>query len=185
MKPRPLPCHGFLKECFDYNRSTGDLTWKMRPKGHFASPKEWLRWNGRHAGKPALTSVGGSTYRNGSLCGRSVLAHRVVWKLVTGEEPDTIDHKNGDRLDNSFSNLRSVPLKENHKNKRRLKEDRDLPFGVFKYGNKWKAQIRSDKKDYSLGVYDTVESAIAARKEAEKRFGFHKNHGAGQTKRRT
>ena len=43
--------------------------------------------------------------------------------------------------------------------------------------NKWKAQIKYKYKPYSLGYFDKKSDAIAARKAAEKDFGFHPNHG--------
>jgi hypothetical protein len=35
-----------------------------------------------------------------------VMAHRIVWKMFNGDEPDFIDHINGVRSDNRIENLR-------------------------------------------------------------------------------
>jgi hypothetical protein len=43
----------FLRECFECDSATGTLTWKRRPREHFASAWAWGVWNARFAGKPA------------------------------------------------------------------------------------------------------------------------------------
>lgn len=67
--------------------------------------------------------------------GKKCYAHRLAWKLMTGEFTPTsmdIDHINRDRKDNSWSNLRLATRSDNLKNckKRRNsltgKEDRAL-----------------------------------------------------------
>ncbi|WP_220386166.1 HNH endonuclease signature motif containing protein, partial [Klebsiella pneumoniae] len=40
--------------------------------------------------------------------GALVMAHRIVWKMLHGDEPSFIDHINGDRSDNRPKNLRAV-----------------------------------------------------------------------------
>jgi hypothetical protein len=42
---------------------------------------------------------------------------------------------------------------------------------------KWRAQIMHDGKRLELGCYENIEDAVAARKAAEIRLGFHPNHG--------
>lgn len=52
------------------------------------------------------------TYKKGT-----APAHRIAWVLMTGEQPDYIDHINGARHDNRWSNLRSGTLSDNMRNK--------------------------------------------------------------------
>jgi hypothetical protein len=51
-------------------------------------------------------------------------------------------------------------------------------MGVFwnKQDSKWVAQIKVDSKKKHLGVF-TVNPAIAARKAANTKYGYHQNHG--------
>lgn len=44
-------------------------------------------------------------------------AGRVAWVMMTGEQPDFIDHINGVKHDNSWKNLRSVTASENNRNR--------------------------------------------------------------------
>jgi hypothetical protein len=51
MKYNKLPSQEYLQECFEYNRETGELFWKTRPRHHFKNDGIWKMWNTSHAGK--------------------------------------------------------------------------------------------------------------------------------------
>ena len=45
-------------------------------------------------------------------------AHQIIWLMMTGEWPFEIDHRNMDRSDNSWTNLRKCERSENRGNQR-------------------------------------------------------------------
>ena len=103
---KELPSQAYLLACFIYNGDTGALEWRNRPREHFASAQAWPSWNTRFACKLA-----GCTHKDGHrqiiLNGVFYKAHRIIWKMVTGQEPPTtIDHKDGNRGNNRWDNLR-------------------------------------------------------------------------------
>ena len=49
---------------------------------------------------------------------------------------------------------------------------------THKPSGKWQAYITIDRKFKSLGLYEDLEDAKKARKNAEIEHGFHENHGA-------
>lgn len=170
----------YVRSLFHYDPETGVLTWKERPREHFATEGAWKVMNARCAGKP----VGSSHRFQGdylalSLRGRKYLVHRMIWFLVYGYWPDEIDHINGKRADNRLVNLRDVSRPVNMKNKRVRRDSKTGIPGVMwhKAAAKWCAQIRVSGRMRHLGVFGRLEDAIAARKAAEKEFGYHENHG--------
>lgn len=98
---------------------------------------------------------------------------------ATGIKPREVDHINHIRDDDRLRNLRSVTHQENHRNRAVNKNNKSGVVGVHqqKEGGKWRAQIMIDGKQIMLGRFHKKEDAIKARKEAEKKYGFHKNHG--------
>lgn len=160
-----------LREFLSYDKCTGVLTWKPRAGNE--------QFNKCFAGKLALHSINCSGYRGGTLVGKGVLAHRVIWKLVHGEEPEEIDHINGDKLDNRLCNLRSVTHGENLKNKAMHSNNKSGFIGVYFHTRdlKWIAQIKVSGRRMDVGRFDCVTAAAVARKIAEAEFGFHDNHG--------
>lgn len=95
-----------------------------------------------------------------------------------GNWPQHIDHINGDRLDNRIENLREVDRAENMKNMRMPADNTSGFVGVTRHYEKWKAQITVNGKHIYLGRFDHKKDAIAARIAANRKFGFHENHGS-------
>lgn len=168
MAPIKLPDAAVLRQILDYNPETGSLAWKPRPDDR--------RFTTRYGGKEAFTSVEPkSGYRRGRIDSVTYLAHRIIWKIVTGVEPETIDHIDGDRTNNKFANLRSVPFGVNSLNRCRRKDCPHEKPGVRTVAGKkkpWGARIGFGGKNYHLGTFATREEAVAAREAAERRIGF-------------
>lgn len=168
-----------------YDPETGKLFWKVRTPEMFKDGKQsashlCARWNSRYAGKEALAADNGHGYLCGSVQGRVYRTHRVIWLIVTGEWPaDQIDHINGQKKDNRFANLREADTTENHKNMPLCSRNRSGVVGVHwdEKRQKWQVQIKVDGRHTHLGRFDHLADAVDARKLAEKRYGYHPNHG--------
>lgn len=174
---RELPSQEYLKECFDYDPESGRVEWRCRPAHHFASEQYARMSNTRNAGNPVGSTKG--RYAQVNMGTRKCYLHRLIWKLVTGEEPDVIDHINGDVRDNRWVNLRSVSAKESSRNLPRTCKNTSGTVGVsfVEKRNRWMAHIKTDGVMKNLGEFRYMGDAIAARKAAEKQYGFHPNHG--------
>lgn len=179
MAAKALPSQEVLRQLLDYDPESGVLAWRPRDLATFKDVRSGRNWNTKYAGKSALTAKNGFGYRHGQLMGANVRAHRVIWKLVTGEDPDIIDHINGDASDNRWVNLRSVSRALNQRNSRRHKHNTSGHTGVW-YCNKrlkWFAQFKVDGRSTVLGRFGTLEEALLARKAANVANDFHENHG--------
>lgn len=182
-KPGKLPTAEMLNTLLSYEPETGLLSWKKRSPGMFesgAQNAQWRcdRWNSRFEGKQAFTAKKSDGYYHSNVGGQWMCAHRVIWKMVKGEEPDTIDHIDGNRQNNRIGNLRSVTMAKNLKNVARQTRHSNPYTGVRKTTNgKWQAYISADGKWISLGCHETPEAARDIRKAAEGIYGFHPNHG--------
>ncbi len=140
----------WLRENLRYDPSTGYLWWILpgckrsltRPVGHL-----------------------GQGYVEFRLGGTQFKAHRVIWALVTGEWPrEQIDHKNMNRSDNRWCNLREATFAQNRQNRRCYRNSSCGLKGVtwHKGEKKWRAQIQVNKKRRIIGRYDTPEKAYRA-----------------------
>lgn len=182
-KRQPLPSQEVLLKLLRYDKATGKLYWNTRPlefftaEGHTAAHSR-AKWNSRWAGKEALTKIN-IGYRCGRLLYQYVLAHRVIWKMVTGQEPVEIDHISGNRADNRWDNLRDVDTATNRKNSARRSDNTSGQVGVYwdKSHDCWCASIQSANRVVYLGKFNSFDEAVAARKAAEPEHGFHPNHG--------
>lgn len=172
-------------ELLDYDPATGKLTWKERGQKWFKSGRGYpgracKSWNSHFAGKVALSTIKSNGYMHGSLFYKCVMAHRIIWLMVHGKWPDTIDHVNGNRSDNRLNNLREVTQPSNMKNTKRQNRNKSGFPGVCfeKRRQKWHARIQSKEgKSIHLGYFDSLRRAAKVRKRAEIEFGYHPNHG--------
>jgi hypothetical protein len=114
----------------------------------------------------------------GRLFGKNVRAHRVLWALHYGSDPDgVIDHINGLKADNRIENLRVTDAEGNAQNRPLRRDNRTGSSGVIPHGDKFRANIRCGGKLTHLGTFERLSDAVAVRKEAERAMGFHENHG--------
>jgi hypothetical protein len=168
-----------LHELLAYNPETGELVWKPRPASCFADEAKRASWNTRFAGKLA-GHIHPDGYRHVKILYQEFVAHRVCYAMQAGAWPeDQLDHIDGNRANNAWANLRAVSNTENQQNRPRQKNNTSGVIGVvwFKPSLKWRAYINVDAKSIHLGYFVDFDDAVAARKAAEERFGFHENHG--------
>ena len=155
-----------VRELFSYDPQEGLLRWRK-------SPSVYHRYivPGTIAG--TKTTQG---YWQIAINNRRYRAQRVVWLYMTGEWPLLqVDHKNADRLDNKWDNLRLATVAQNQMNTRKRLRNKSGYKGAvpFSYGG-FGAYIKKDGRSRYLGTFTTVEAAHQAYCEAATRlFGEH------------
>lgn len=120
------------------------------------------------------------------ICGRSYMAHRLVFLYTDGILPDDqVDHINGDGTDNRKSNLRIVTSTGNNQNSAMRWNNKTGITGVEwnKRQKRWIACIKVGGKRMQLGSFVSKDEAARVRRDAEGKFGFHPNHGKTQRER--
>ena len=165
-----LPQQKYLKECLRYESKTGKLFWKKRPLRHFVSRRWANTWNTRWAGREALNYSEPDSYGYGSLDGVPLAAHRVVWKMVSGQEPPAlIDHKDRNKKNNKFKNLRAANSSQNGLNRNLSKANKSGRTGVSYNARdrKWLAQLSFNGQVLFGGLFKNKRDAIQARAAIE------------------
>lgn len=173
-----LPPVEYLRECFTYDPGTGEMRWKFRPKEHFVDARVWASWNARFANTTS-SSRDKKGYFAVALDYITYRAHRLIWKIITAEDPpNTIDHIDGDPSNNRFDNLRVANGSQQKWNKGLGKRNTSGHRGVNWSRGKWVAQIKIHRVQRYLGRFDTAEGAsLAYEKAARELHGeFYREH---------
>lgn len=150
--------HERLKELLHYEPETGFFRWKV------------IRTNGMKIGQIAGGSHGDGYIAIGVMK-KIYLAHRLAWFYMTGEFPaNEIDHKDMNRSNNTWSNLREVSGTVNRQNIKSARRHNKTGFlGVHRNKFSFCAQIRIQGKPVWLGSFRTAELAhdayIAAKRK--------------------
>lgn len=160
-----LPSVDYLHQCFTYNPESGVLTWKVRPRDHFASEWSWTvfnkTWAGNETGTPSKHG-----YLKVCLNGKTLLAHHIVWCLCTGDWSTTeLDHIDGVPQNNRIENLRQATDSQQAINRGKPKNNTSGFKGVYWHqpANRWYAQITKEGKTKHLGFFDNPEQAHLVR----------------------
>lgn len=156
---------------FNYDEYTGILT------------NAYTRGVARKGDESGTLHVCGSgkskkVYRRVMLEGKFFYTHRIIWVIMTGEQPNEIDHKDGDGLNNKWANLQEGDHLANGKNQKKPVNNTSGHTGVC-YRNdsgRWRARIMVEDKMISLGTFSDKDGAIKARLEAEVEYGFSPQH---------
>lgn len=147
-----------LREWLDYSPTTGVFTWKKDRK----SAK--IGDHPRSADKDGYLRVG--------LLGKTHKLHRLAFLYVTGQWPTgQVDHIDGDRANNKWSNLRDVDASTNQQNKNRAFKGAKVGLlGVSqpKGRDRYSARISVDGERMFLGWFATAEEAHQAYMSAKR-----------------
>lgn len=173
---KPIPCVTALNILMRLDEQSGKLYWNPRGPAWFNSAvrgRVWAMraWCARYAGTEALSSLNNRGYPCGNIGATKFLAHRVIWKMLTGRDPEMeIDHINRDRRDNRPENLRLATLKGQAANKG--------PYGasglkgVFKVGSRWSASGRVRGRHKRIGYFHSpISAALAYDEFAREEYG--------------
>jgi len=165
-----------VRALLDYEPKTGVLLWKWRARKWFTTKRGWRTWNTRYAGKLAFN---GGVRGRGRIFGGQLYRGRIIWFWMTGAWPTgEIDHEDHNTGNNCWSNLRDVTDQQNKQN---LGLRANNEFGAFGMRRRRRGgflvYIGVNGKQQRVGSFSTLVEAKQARKDAERRYGFHERHG--------
>lgn len=151
-----------VRQLLDYDPATGVFIWLRR-----ASAERYDRaWNSRCAGKVAgRTKPNRSGYLEIVIDGTLYASNHLAWAWMTGEWPKAnIDHKNMDKVDNRWDNLREATVAQNGWNAKAQKHNKSGFKGVIlcRPTGRYYAQICANGQRHHLGHFATPEEARAA-----------------------
>lgn len=156
-----------IREIFQYDKLSGILLWKINSAG--------IVKKGVEVGHIATTD--GKSYRYVMMRGVTYRVHRIIFFYMKGYFPLEVDHIDGNGLNNKWNNLRSADDIINARNQRlSVRNKSGIPGVLWRKDRKsWYSTI-GDKNIY-LGAYKDFFEACCVRKSAEKKYGYHDNHG--------
>jgi hypothetical protein len=148
----------------------------------------------------SINDSGYGRYWRTRLEGKDYAVHRIIWELVCGEIPSglEVDHKDGDSLNNSPSNLRTVDRTGNMRNKAMDRRNKSGVAGVCKEAQTrlngvksyfWVASARSldgrrrMRKSFAVNAYGDECAFKMACEHREKMIEQLNKQGAGYTER--
>ena len=149
-----------LRARLDYFPSTGEFYWTPHPKN-----KKHLR--GIRAGN--LMTDG---YRRIKIDGVTYKEHQLVFLIMIGGIPDTIDHIDRDRANNKLSNLRIVNKHQNCTNRSIQSRNSSGITGVSKNKDGWYSRISNKEGKRVTKWFSDFFEACCWRKSMENKLGY-------------
>lgn len=161
-RAKRLPSLDYLREQFDLDMETGQLTRKTS--------------TGRHRAGMTAGTRHPEGYLQMGIRGERHLAHRVVFYMATGIDPEGyhVDHINGDKGDNRPCNLRLATQVENLRHRAKMVSTnksgyRNVSWNTHWQG--WQVAIKVNGKCIQRRFSNIEDAAKCAQELREKHFG--------------
>lgn len=142
------------------NRERVSELFEYHPDGYLVNKVDRGRCAkaGKRAGRGRPKS-----YRQVRVDGKPYREHQLVWLLFNGSMPKLVDHIDHNKYNNRIENLREISHKEN------IRHGSGRQAGITNYlsTGRFIARITINDRTKHLGIFDTYEEALAARKRAE------------------
>ncbi|MBV9428920.1 MAG: HNH endonuclease [Bradyrhizobiaceae bacterium] len=157
MKKRRRVSRKQLCALLDYDSETGEFRWRKRVQLSI------------RPGDTAGTLVQG--YPKITINGRSYPAHQLAWLYMRGSWcSQIIDHRDLNRSNNRWTNLRCATPSQNNANRRASCSNACGLKGVSPDRGRWRASIRKNGRRHHLGKFPTPQAAHAAYAKAARRL---------------
>lgn len=144
-----------LKKLLHYNPETGVFTWLERDNNK--------RFNALCAGN-IVGAICPNGYLITSINNKSIRLHKLAFLYMEGRIPRYVDHKNRNKSDNSWDNLRECTASESAHNTG-LKPNNKSGFKGVRWNKqcgKWQAVVKLDYKQHHVGLFATPKEAALA-----------------------
>ena len=165
-----------VNELFLYDG--GVIYWKSKPS--------------KFANNSILGSEAGTIHHTGykvvRILGSGYFIHRVIFLMLNGILPKSLDHIDNNKLNNKIENLREASSRENNMNSSLRKDSKSGVKGVSwsPACNKWQAYITANGERFYLGVFDDkLDAASAVREKRKSLHGIFCNHGDSNNEKDT
>lgn len=138
---------------YDFDTESGLIRFRVKIKGNNAGDKAGtIRTDG---------------YVRLRIDGKARFAHRLIYFIATGKQPEYLDHVNGRKSDNRISNLRAATNSENMCNHQKRE-----PQGVYLRGSRWHGRVMKDYKTHRITPTEDRDEAV--RRLHELRQALHR-----------
>lgn len=145
-----------LRQVLDYDPETGAFTRKVSKRTDRIGPC------------PGTPDTDG--YLMIKVDGRLYGAHRLAFFFMRGRWPIRVDHEDGNKANNRWTNIRKATPAQNAWNQKRKCNNKSGFKGVVRVGRRYRASIRKYGKLIDLGRFDSGEEAHAAYRAAADRL---------------
>ena len=137
-----------------------------------------LIWMGEDSRKrkkgKILGTKGNHGYLSFSINKKLYLNHRIVFAIHNGNFPErgmTVDHIDGNKLNNKIENLRIATYSQNLSNKISYNNTSGAKGVIWNPLNKnWRVRINYKKQKHEIGSFDCFDKAVEACKIARNRI---------------
>ena len=151
------------KKYFTYNKETGKICNRYGREVGTINARGYININAviKNAGESVNCSI---------------RAHQLAWVLETGKYSEQLDHRDRDRTNNKWTNLREATTLENNRNRKVFDKSRSGVTGVIWQAQRkqWQAYIIVNNRNIHLGFTPSLFEAVCLRKSGELKYGTAK-----------